>query len=113
MTLGGDSDTEAVYAIAVELGHTVASSRKRAPGDDSSQTMNIQIDLGSSDMVRQNNVLSLEMLTCSGLRLDLALPIRARTQRCCSMIRSHSTREKKSASITNLAPSRGTYFGNS
>ena len=54
MTLGGDSDTESVYAIAVELGHSVASSRKRAPGDGSSQTMNIQIDLGSSDMVRHN-----------------------------------------------------------
>jgi len=52
MTLGGDSDTEAVYAIAVELGHSAPASRKRAPGDGSSQTMNIQIDLGSSDMVR-------------------------------------------------------------
>ena len=51
MTLGGDSDTEAVYAIAVELGHSVGPSRKRAPGDDSSQMMNVQIDLGSSDMV--------------------------------------------------------------
>jgi hypothetical protein len=55
MTLGGDSDTEAVYAIAVELGHSVASGRKRAPGDGSSQTMNIQIDLGSSDMVCQHD----------------------------------------------------------
>lgn len=52
MTLGGDSDTEAVYAIAVELGHSAPARRRRAPGDGSSQTMNIQIDLGSSDMVR-------------------------------------------------------------
>jgi hypothetical protein len=57
MTLGGDSDTEAVYAIAVELGHSVAASRKRAPGDESSQTMNVQIDLGSSDMVSRTHVL--------------------------------------------------------
>lgn len=55
MTLGGDSDTEAVYAIAVELGHSVATSRKRAPGDGSSQMMNVQIDLGSSDMVSHSN----------------------------------------------------------
>jgi hypothetical protein len=52
LTLGGDSDTEAVYAVAVELGHSMpATSRKRAPGDETSQMMNIQIDLGSSDMV--------------------------------------------------------------
>lgn len=49
LTLGGDSDTEAVYAVAVELGHSASAiSRKRAPA---SQMMNIQIDLGSSDMV--------------------------------------------------------------
>lgn len=49
LTLGGDSDTEAVYAVAVELGHSAsATSRKRAPA---SQMMNIQVDLGSSDMV--------------------------------------------------------------
>lgn len=54
MTLGGDSDTEAVYAVPIELGHGTQSSRKkRAPGDDDfSQVLNVQIDLGSSDMVR-------------------------------------------------------------
>lgn len=54
MTLGGDSDVEAVYAVPIELGHgQPAERRKRAPGDDEfSQTMNVQIDLGSSDMVR-------------------------------------------------------------
>lgn len=53
MTLAGDSDLEAVYAVPVELGHGSESTRrKRAPGDGSfSQTMNVQIDLGSSDMV--------------------------------------------------------------
>jgi hypothetical protein len=55
MSLGGDSDLEAIYAVPIELGHgQPARRRKRAPGDDneSSQTMNVQIDLGSSDMVR-------------------------------------------------------------
>jgi hypothetical protein len=52
MTLGGDSDTEAVYAIPIELGHsTPDATRKRAPGDISSQLVNVQVDLGSSDMV--------------------------------------------------------------
>jgi len=113
MTLGGDSDTESVYAIAVELGHSASSSRKRAPGDGSSQTMNIQIDLGSSDMVCQHDQPPLEKLIFSGLHPDLALPIRARNQTCCLMIRSHSIRERKSASSTNLAQSRETYFGSS
>jgi hypothetical protein len=51
MTLGGDSDLEAVYAVSVQLGHATQAQRKRAPGDLSSQLMNLQIDLGSSDMV--------------------------------------------------------------
>lgn len=53
MTLGGDSDIEAVYAVPIELGHgQPARRRKRAPEDgEFSQTMNVQIDLGSSDMV--------------------------------------------------------------
>lgn len=58
MTLGGDSDLEAVYAVPIELGHDQpARRRKRAPGDDGgySQTMNVQIDLGSSDMVRRGD----------------------------------------------------------
>lgn len=62
MTLGGDSDTEAVYAVAVELGHSDTPSRKRAPGDGSSQTMNLQIDLGSSDMVSVDDLRSLSIM---------------------------------------------------
>jgi hypothetical protein len=57
MTLGGDSDTEAVYAVPIELGHSIPDpQRKRAPGDTFSQTMNVQIDLGSSDMVGQAQI---------------------------------------------------------
>lgn len=53
MTLGGDSDTEAVYAVPIELGHGSSARRrkKRAPSATSAQIMNVQIDLGSSDMV--------------------------------------------------------------
>lgn len=57
MTLGGDSDTEAVYAVPIELGHSIPDpQRKRAPGDTFSQTMNVQIDLGSSDMVSRAQI---------------------------------------------------------
>ncbi|WWC57905.1 uncharacterized protein I303_100440 [Kwoniella dejecticola CBS 10117] len=59
LTLGGDSDTEAVYSVDVSLGHNnEASSRRRAlrrgkppvwNGMDV-QSVKLQVDLGSSDM---------------------------------------------------------------
>ncbi|WVQ93869.1 hypothetical protein IAU59_000947 [Kwoniella sp. CBS 9459] len=66
MTLGGDSDTEAVYAVEIEFGHSSAASyaawdwmkrrglRRRGPSSAWNgvdvQKVKLQVDLGSSDM---------------------------------------------------------------
>ncbi|WVF66245.1 hypothetical protein IAT40_000985 [Kwoniella sp. CBS 6097] len=66
MTLGGDSDTEAVYSVEVDLGHQSPASyaawdwrkrrglRRRGPSSAWNgldiQKVNLQVDLGSSDM---------------------------------------------------------------
>jgi len=58
MVLGGDNDDQAVYSVPMDFGHGVlgGSSRKRRPSANwnggSAQTVNLQVDLGSSDMVR-------------------------------------------------------------
>ncbi|WVQ80478.1 hypothetical protein IAT38_002583 [Cryptococcus sp. DSM 104549] len=53
MTLGGDSDTEAVYSVGMVFGHNKDSARRKRASykkDGELQTMNLQVDLGSSDM---------------------------------------------------------------
>lgn len=57
MTLGGDSDDEAVYSVSMDFGHSSqgSSQKRRAPsstwnGGDP-QAVNLQVDLGSSDLV--------------------------------------------------------------
>ncbi|WVW81569.1 hypothetical protein I302_103564 [Kwoniella bestiolae CBS 10118] len=60
LTLGGDSDTEAVYSVDVDLGHGAndPSAEKRSLGRRRPptwngldvQTLKLQVDLGSSDM---------------------------------------------------------------
>lgn len=61
LTLGGDSDDEAVYSVSMDFGHSAqGGQRKRGPsgswnGGDP-QLVNLQVDLGSSDMVSVNNI---------------------------------------------------------
>ncbi|KAL1412088.1 hypothetical protein Q8F55_003085 [Vanrija albida] len=52
LTLGGSTDSSAVYSLPMSFGHSIGSSRKRGPDWDgvSPQVINMQIDLGSSDM---------------------------------------------------------------
>ncbi|TXT07401.1 hypothetical protein VHUM_03121 [Vanrija humicola] len=52
LTLGGSTDASAIYSLPMSFGHYSASSRKRGPDWDgvSPQVINMQIDLGSSDM---------------------------------------------------------------
>ncbi|WVQ76421.1 hypothetical protein IAR50_006088 [Cryptococcus sp. DSM 104548] len=62
LTMSGDSDTQAVYGVEMELGHDDDdASRKRSMGlgmgrrasyakDGKNQVVNMQVDLGSSDM---------------------------------------------------------------
>lgn len=58
MVLGGDNDDQAVYSVPMDFGHGTldGSLRKRRPSSKwdggSPQTVNLQVDLGSSDMVR-------------------------------------------------------------
>lgn len=57
LSLGGTTDDTAVYSVPMTFGHDLSgdySSRKRADPDwngVSGQTLNMQVDLGSSDMV--------------------------------------------------------------
>ena len=57
MVLGGDNDDQAVYSVPMDFGHGTldGSRRKRRPSSNwnggSAQTVNLQVDLGSSDMV--------------------------------------------------------------
>lgn len=66
LTLAGDSDTEAIYSVEMAFGHNADSDserrkrnlRRRASTWDGGdpQTVNLQVDLGSSDMVSQIRV---------------------------------------------------------
>lgn len=54
LTLAGGNDDEAVYSLPMTFGHDMSSTdaRKRAPTTPTSlQTVNMLVDLGSSDMV--------------------------------------------------------------
>ncbi|KAK4683562.1 hypothetical protein P7C73_g6681, partial [Tremellales sp. Uapishka_1] len=46
MTLAGDSDTDTVYSVPMDFGHIASSKRDST----TSQTLNMQVDLGSSDL---------------------------------------------------------------
>nr|ODN86690.1 hypothetical protein L203_03938 [Cryptococcus depauperatus CBS 7841] len=52
LTLAGQTEVEAVYSVKVKFGHQDDSGRKRASYKDDGgyQSMNLQVDLGSSDM---------------------------------------------------------------
>lgn len=53
MTLGGTSDAQAVYSVPMTLGHDSGYRKKRSQKRDAVyQVMDMQVDLGSSDMVR-------------------------------------------------------------
>jgi hypothetical protein len=64
MVLGGDDDDQAVYSVPMDFGHGAlgGSRRKRRPSSSwdggSPQTVNLQVDLGSSDMVCESSVSS-------------------------------------------------------
>lgn len=59
MTMGGTSDTQAVYSVEMAFGHDDDNSRRKRAfrkgalyeEDGSTQYVNLQVDLGSSDMV--------------------------------------------------------------
>lgn len=59
MTMAGTSDTQAVYSVEVALGHDDGNSRRKRAfrrrasydGNEATQYVNLQVDLGSSDMV--------------------------------------------------------------
>lgn len=60
MTMAGTTDTQAVYSVEVALGHDDGNSRRKRAfrrgasydGGETTQYVNLQVDLGSSDMVR-------------------------------------------------------------
>lgn len=51
LTLGGDSDTEAVYSVPMTFGHGTSFKRQVQRRGSDYETLNMQVDLGSSDMV--------------------------------------------------------------
>lgn len=59
MTMAGTSDTQAVYSVEMAFGHDDDNSRRKRAfrkgalygQDGTTQYVNLQVDLGSSDMV--------------------------------------------------------------
>lgn len=95
LTLSGDSDTQAVYSVSMTLGHGPQSGAdvafpsrigRRDSTGSNAQTVNLQIDLGSSDLVSAHVRYQIRLTQISsGWHQILAQPQTVHQHRCCSM----------------------------
>ena len=118
--LAGDSDTQAVYSVPMDFGHGTQDASKRSSkwnGGDP-QTVNLQIDLGSSDMVRRAS--RQQQLVTDGSGLHRPIVTRATaihhhtfsTRRCLSMrTRMSPCSIKKEVSMASSTGSKYPWAG--